>query len=299
MSEPIDKLRRQQPRNRVLRISLLVLGGLTVYAWASGDVEVAKLLQPRRLDNLVRFVTVELVPQPLRETGFQIKALCVWAGSIMAREGWTGIQATLAICILAIVLAGAGGAAFCLPAARSFMAPEPFLPAGREPGAVFGILVSLVRVFLLFLRSIPEYIWAYFFLVMFGPSAWPAVLALALHNTGILGKLNAEVVENLEPGTLRALRALGATRWQIAASAIFPIAMPRFMLYFFYRFETCVREATVLGMVGIISLGYYIDVARSNLYYDRMIFLVLLGAVLVLAADLVSTVARRMVRSAV
>ena len=284
---------------RFLRWSLGAFGLLVVYSWLSGDISVGDLFTAARMDNLVRFVTVDIVPYPLRESGFEWGVFGDWVGELMSGQGWNGFVTTLAISVVAIVLAGIAGALFCLPAARSWMTPEPFLSSGRKPGLFFGIGVQVMRFFLLFLRSIPEFIWAYIFLMMFGVTAWPAVLALVIHNAGILGKLNAEVVENLEPGTLRSLRALGASRLQIATSAIFPIALPRFLLYFFYRFETCVREATILGMMGIVSLGYYIEVARSKQYYDEMIFFVLLGAAIVLIADLISTVARRMVREAV
>ena len=151
---------------------------------------------------------------------------------------------------------------------------------------------------LIFLRSIPEYVWAFLLLAMLGPNAWPAVLALALHNAGILGKLGAEVVENLEPAPLAALRGLGATRSQIVLLGILPMVLPRFLLFFFYRWETCVREATVLGMLGIVSLGYWIVDARARNHYDEMVFLVLIGAGIVLVGDLVSALARELVRRA-
>ena len=122
------------------------------------------------------------------------------------------------------------------------------------------------------------------------------VLALALHNTGILGRLGAEVVENTETAAPAALRGLGAGRRQIALAGLLPLALGRWLLYFFYRWETCVREATVLGMLGIVSLGYALDEARVRDRYDDMLFYVLLGAVLVLVGDLVSAVARRIVR---
>ncbi len=78
------------------------------------------------------------------------------------------------------------------------------------------------RLFMIFARAIPEYIWAFLFLAVLGPIAWPLVLALAVHNTGILGRLGAEVVENTESPPLTALRALGATRSQMVFSALFP-----------------------------------------------------------------------------
>ena len=80
--------------------------------------------------------------------------------------------------------------------------------------------------------------------------------------------------------------------------AIVPAGLPRFLLYFFYRWETCVREATVLGMLGMASLGYLILDARAGNRYDEMLFYVLLGVGLVLAGDLVSAAVRRVVRRA-
>ena len=70
----------------------------------------------------------------------------------------------------------------------------------------------------------------------------------------------------------------------------------RFLLFFFYRWETCVREATVLGMLGISSLGFWIQDARARNHYDDMFFLILLGGLLVLIGDLVSAAAREWVR---
>ena len=95
-----------------------------------------------------------------------------------------------------------------------------------------------------------------------------------------------------------ALRATGAGRLQIALAGILPLSINRFLLYLFYRWETCVREATVLGMLGMASLGYMIMEARAGNRYDEMLFFVLLGVGLVLLGDLVSALVRRAVRRA-
>ena len=131
-----------------------------------------------------------------------------------------------------------------------------------------------------------------------GVSAWTAILALAIHNTGILGRLSSETVENADPRSAAAFRAFGAGRLQIAAFALLPDLLNRLLLYFFYRWETCVREATVLGMLGVVSLGYWIADARTRMQHDTFVFLVLLGALIVLVGDLVSAIARRLVRDA-
>jgi phosphonate transport system permease protein len=150
---------------------------------------------------------------------------------------------------------------------------------------------------MVFVRAIPEYIWAFLFLAMLGPLAWAPVLALAVHNAGILGRLGSEVGENTETPPLVALRALGATRIQLVTSVLIPTAFPRFLLFFLYRWETCVREATVLGMLGISSLGFWIQDARARNFYDEMFFLVVLGGVLVLLGDIVSAAVRQWVRN--
>ena len=87
-----------------------------------------------------------------------------------------------------------------------------------------------------------------------------------------------------------------ATRAQIGAVALFPQTLNRFLLYFFYRWETCVREATILGLLGILSLGFWVTQARAATRYDEMVFYIALGAALVLAGDLISAAARAVVR---
>jgi phosphonate transport system permease protein len=257
-------------------------------------------LDERRSANLARFLG-ELVPYPVRER-FSVHELFAWAVGLLRERGLEAAATTLAISVVAICLAGLIGGALCLPAARNFARAEAFLDNARPPRfwvrAVWAGFVHLTRTLLIFLRSIPEYVWAFLAISMIGPSAWPAVLALALHNAGILGKLGGEAIENLEERSLAGLRGLGASRAQVAVNGIFPAVLPRFLLYFFYRFETCVREATVLGMLGIGSLGYWIQDARARNQYDTLVFFVAIGVAIVLVGDLVSVVARRVVRNA-
>jgi len=277
----VERLWRDRPRSRFLRWSVAVLAAIATYAWIFGDLRAADSFAPERVGRFVREV---LPPAP------------DWG------RGLAGMGATLAMAVLAICLAGLGGLALTLPGARTFATPEAYLPHGDEPSRArrlsWGAVVYGTRALQLFLRAIPEYVWAYLFVAMLGPTAWPAVLALAVHNAGILGKLGSETVENLEPATLRSLRAMGASRAQVAVAGIWPASLGRFLLYFVYRFETCVRDATVLGMLGIVSLGYWIADARAKRFYDEMLFYVLLAAAIVLAADVGSAWARRAVRSA-
>ena len=308
MTPRVEALHRRRPRSRLVRWSMLALLAIAVWSWTSGDIDVADLLSARRLENLRSFLRDDAQPYPFHDHPFAWSTLASWAGGLLASRGISGSIQTLAISVVAITLS-AIGAAFLAPlAARNLAASRPFAPysgparavAGRERAraAAWRALTTATRAVLVFLRAIPEYIWAFLFLAMLGPSAWPAVLALGIHNAGILGKLGAETVENLEAAPLRSLRWLGSSRLAIALFAVAPLALTRFLLYFFYRFETCVREATVLGLLGVVSLGYWIQDARARHFYDEMLFFVVLGALIVLAGDVLSAVARAFLRRA-
>ena len=297
----IRQLYLDRPRSRFVRWSGVALAALVVLAWSSRGLRPGDFFTERRLANLERFLG-ELRPYPLQGRDFDASVALAWAGEVLSDRGWTAAGTTLAMSVAAVVLAALGALVLTPAAARTFANPEPFLPGPRPPGPArrlfWKLVVAASRVILIFVRSIPEYVWAFIFLAILGPTAWPVVLALAFHNAGILGKLTAEVVENLEPAPLEALRGLGASRAQIVAAGIFPLILPRFLLFFFYRWETCVREATVLGMLGTVSLGFWIVDARARNHYDEMFFFVLIGAGIVLAGDLVSAIAREVVRRA-
>jgi phosphonate transport system permease protein len=311
MTSRVEILRRERPRSVLVQGTLFVLAALVVWSWTSGDIDVSDLLDARRLENLKSFLRDDVQPFALRGHPFTFSGLASWAGGLLASRGLTGSIQTLAISVLAISLAALGALCLAPFAARNLASGRPFsfLAGSFVPGprrdrvrrireGAWRASTLLARAFLVFLRAIPEYIWAFLLLAMLGPSAWPAVLALAVHNAGILGKLGAETIENLDAAPLRSLWWLGVRRRQITVFAVAPLALTRFLLYFFYRFETCVREATVLGLLGVVSLGYWIQDARARHFYDEMLFFVVLGAGIVLVGDVLSILARSFLRRA-
>lgn len=312
MKVSAEELRRTRPRSRLLRAAAWAAAALVMFSWMGGDFGLEQLGGERRLANLQRF-TGELRPWPVQQHGgFDAgsandwRTLYDWGAALMAGGAGAALAATAAIAVLASVLAALIGYLACWPAARNVARPAPFL-GGRAVADrrtvphwarwAWSALNHSVRLLLLFARAVPEYLWAFLLVESLGYTALPAVLALALHNAGILGRLGAETVENMPPAPARALAAAGASRSQTAA-AVFPGLLPRLLLYFFYRWETCVREATVLGMLGVLSLGSLIRDARAGNLYDELFFYVLLGALLVLAGDLLSALARGLVRRA-
>ncbi|MEZ6013497.1 MAG: ABC transporter permease subunit [Planctomycetota bacterium] len=314
----VDALRRARPRSKFLRGTCAVLALGTAAAWLSGQIEVGRLLERRRLDNLQRFLSQDALPRPLRSAGAddargplaRLGDLWTWTFEVLQDRGFEALLSTLALAVAAAVLAGCIAMLLAPLCARTLATREPYAasesgrgrdgrPAGRAAATGGWRYVTIgARSLAVALRALPEYLLAFLVGAVLREPAWAAVLALALHNGGILARLYGETLENLPPRPYRALVELGANRRQLAALALLPAALPRFLLYFFYRFETCVREATVLGMLGFVSLGYWIQDARARMQYDTMLLLVGLGVVIVLVGDLCSYVARAAVRRA-
>ncbi len=300
--EAIRALRSRRPRNRFARWTGIVLLALTAFAWTRPELELGKLFRQRTKANVTRFLG-EVRPYPLQEQPWDGGVFGGWLETTLGDGvGRRAVLGTLALSVAAICLAGLIALLTCLFATRNVAHPEPFLPGASPPTRwrtyAWRVVVWATRLVYIFARAIPEWIWAFLLLTLLGLGAWPAVIALAIHNTGILGRLYAEVIENLPARTPRALRALGASRTQIATVALYPAAQGRFLLYFFYRWETCVREATVLGLLGAAGLGKEILQAGAGDRHDEIVLFVLLGSALIIAGDVVSAVARSVVRRA-
>jgi len=288
----VADLWRARPRSLGLRLSVGLAVGLVVAAWLLGDFE--PLLTPRSGANLRRFLG-EIRPYPLWEEPFRVEVLLAWLGEQLGPTTRQALARTLAMSVLAIELAAVLGALGAVLGASSLATSSPYLP---ERGSTWRwrLLRGAVRWGLVLGRALPEYVWAFLLLALLGLGPWPAVLALAVHNAGILGKLGAELVEDLEPAVPSAMRGLGASRAQLAATALFEATLTRYLLFVFTRWETCVREATVLGMLGVVSLGWLISDARARTHYDELVLFVLLGSVLVVAGDALSVGLRRVLR---
>ncbi len=297
----IHELYHRRPRSLFLRLNLAGALLLIIAAWRQLAIPWTDLFSPTRAANLKRFLG-EVYPFALRGKTSEPAPLWNWLWNIQTERGFDAMASTFSISVVAIILAGFSALFFVFPASRNIATVEPFLPSG---GAApkwkrwwWASVVGTARTMFVIARSIPEYVLAFLFIALLGPSAWPAILALAVHNLGILGKLGAEVVENVDASSLRALRAAGLSRSQIALIGVVPASLSRWLLFFFYRWETCIREATVLGMLGVSSLGFWVRESRARDRYDEMLLFILMGSVLVLLVDLASALTRRYLRSA-
>ncbi|MHA6494607.1 phosphonate ABC transporter, permease protein PhnE [Pseudomonas borbori] len=104
-------------------------------------------------------------------------------------------------------------------------------------------------------RSINEMVFAMLFVVAVGLGPFAGVLALFIGTTGVLAKLFAEAVEAIDPGPVEGVRATGASALQEVIYGVIPQVLPLWISYALYRFESNVRSATVVGMVGAGGIG--------------------------------------------
>jgi phosphonate ABC transporter permease subunit PhnE len=162
-------------------------------------------------------------------------------------------------------------------------------------GLVFGILASGVlasgkhsrafmkgsfRGVLGFMRAIHELVWAWLFVASFGLSPYAAIFALAIPYGGILGRIFADMLNDVPEEKIQALRATGASKLQCLVYGYLPSVKNSMLSYTMYRYECSVRSSAIMSFVGLGGLGYQIQLSLDDLHYDEvwtfMYFLILL-----------------------
>lgn len=261
-------LRGSGGRMRV-RGSMLLAAGLAVAALVHLGADLARVFSARTARLLAGLVG-ELWAPALPDGGW-------------ARLAEDSVE-TLQMSLVAATLAGLAAVATAFLAAR-----DGGGPVRRAAGVA-------ARWLLLFTRSLPPPVWALLALFLFLPGPLPGALALAAYNFGILGRLCAEVVENLDRRAHDHLVASGAPALSAFAYGIVPPAGGRFLSYGLYRWEVAMRETVVVGVVGAGGLGRLLEDQRVAFDYGGMAGTVLTLIVLSALVDLVSTAVRRTLR---
>jgi phosphonate transport system permease protein len=189
---------------------------------------------------------------------------------------------TLSMSIVAMAIAGLLGIVLAQLAAR------------RSGGLRWPYWVT--RGGLLFLRAIPAPVWALLFLFVMFPGPLPGALALAVHNLGILGRLIAEAVENVDQRPMRALQHAGASPLHAFLYSTLPMTMPQSLAYIFYRWEVCARETVIVGFVGAGGLGRLLTEQLSSFDYPGLLATLIALFGLTFIVDVLSAAARRPLR---
>jgi phosphonate transport system permease protein len=176
---------------------------------------------------------------------------------------------TLAGALMALVLA---------PLATRGLAPWPRL-------------IPVFRRILDVLRAFPEIIIALVLIYVLGGGPVPAMIAIALHTAGALGKMFSEVAENADLKPIEGLQSVGANWTQRMWLGLFPQVAPDWFSYVLQRFEINIRASAILGFVGSGGIGYDLKIAMQwgQGRYDEVVAIFLLLFITIVVVDQVSS----------
>ncbi|GEP85535.1 phosphate ABC transporter permease [Staphylococcus piscifermentans] len=179
-----------------------------------------------------------------------------------------GLLETFAIAVVGTILA----AIICIPLA--FLGAKNIVRF-RPVTGLSKFILSVIRVF-------PEIVMALIFIKAVGPGSFSGVLALGIHSVGMLGKLFAEDIENVDLSATESLKASGANKMKTLTFAVIPQILPTFLSLILYRFELNLRSASILGLIGAGGIGTPLIFALQTRSWDR-VGIILIGLVIMVA----------------
>ena len=141
-------------------------------------------------------------------------------------------------------------------------------------------------------RAIPDLIFAAIFVRAVGIGVLPGILALGLHSIGMIGKLFADAIEQVDPRPRDAVVSVGAGKWQAIVTSVIPQAMPGMIATVLYRLDINLRSSTVLGIVGAGGIGFLLQQNLRSLQYDRALGIVIVIFVFITVMEFLSAAVR-------
>ena len=144
-----------------------------------------------------------------------------------------------------------------------------------------------------FCRTVPDLVFALMFVAAFGLGPLAGVLAIGIHTFGALGKLFAEIIENIDLSPVEGVRSCGGAFPAIVRYGALPQVLPNFASYALLRFEINVRASSIIGFVGAGGIGQELFVAIRKFYYTDVSAILLLIIITVALIDLITERIRR------
>ncbi len=195
-------------------------------------------------------------------------------------EIFTALLETIMMAVLGTVTAAFFGLPLAFLAARNFT-PSRILRFGTR------------RLFD-FLRGIDMLIWSLIFIRAFGLGPLTGALAIAFTDTGSLGKLFSEALENIDNRQVEGVRATGASQVQRYRFGVIPQILPVFVSQVLYYLESNTRSATVIGALGAGGIGLMlVETMKTSRDWENTSYIILLTIVVVIAMDQISGLLRR------
>lgn len=274
-----DTAARSGPRDPAAlpRLALTVL--IVVLLWPGfrlTEFDLTLLFDPRSRDTMGKFIGTFF---PLATSAEFLRLLL------------KSTLETLATATAGMAFAMALGCPLALIVTRSLSISR----IGPGPGYVLGRVARLpARFALTFFRSIPEIVWALLFVraVGLGPAA--GVLAIGVAYGGMLGKVYSEILESGDARPTTALLESGGGRVVAFLYGMWPVALPELVSYTVYRWECAVRASVIMGFVGAGGLGQQMELSMRMLNGGEVSSILLVFLLLVLLADAISAILRRL-----
>lgn len=266
------------PRRAALVLALLVLGSLFVLPWnltavASWQGFLAAL------DRVAHYLGAFTAPD--------------LSGPMLARCAGLAVE-TLAVAVLGTWLGLALAYPLALGSSRCVLLGDD---PRRGPGAAARrFLLEGCRLLLDVLRGVPDFVWAVLLANFTGVNATTGVLAIAISVGGILGKVQSEQWDNVDPARYLALRSTGAGRLLVFAYGVQPLAARAMQSFVLMRFECAVRNASVIGVVGGGGLGAALWDEYTDGNWSRVGTVLLCLVLLTTVTDLAANLVRRQLR---
>lgn len=237
----------------VIAMALLAIAG----AWSVSEIGINIATIVDSADNAARFIQ-RMFPLDFPPLG---ELICM-------------VAETLAIVILATVLA--------------VVVSLPISVAAAKATSRGNLSRGTARTVIVLARAIPDLVLAIFFLRVFGLGAAAGIIAMGLHSIGMVAKLYADAIEELDDKPREAIEAVGGSRRQQIISAIPQALLPQIIATALHRFDINLRTSVLLGYVGVGGIGLAISESLRVLNYQRGMALALIVLALCIVTELLS-----------
>ena len=271
---------RRPSRSRWARWSTFAVVPGLVIAWVASGVSLSGLTSDRTW-ALTSQLLDDLIPAALPPGG--------------TGEVTSAVLDTLAMAVLAMtiaVLITVVVSPWAVAARRGAGPPGP-----RSLRTARWLAWLVARIVLLVLRSVPPTVWAVIALLALFPGVLPGALALGIYTGGVLGRLVAESWESVNPAPRDALRRSGVPGAIATVAAVVPASTQQLVTYTLYRFEICVRETAVVGIVGAAGLGRLLAENLNFFRFPVVMTLLIASFAVSVASEVISRRLRHAIRA--
>ena len=195
---------------------------------------------------------------------------------------WEPALETLLMATLATLL----GMVMAIPVA--WLGASNISPFGRTTYAIGRVLMTLSR-------SVHEVVWGLVFVAAVGLGALAGVLAMAVRSIGFISKTVAEAIEDVNPGPVEAMRAVGANRFQVLMFGIVPQVLPVMVGNIIFEWDVNIRRSTIMGLVGAGGLGLALHRQMAAYNYGGIATVIVVILLMIIFGEVVSYYARKKV----